>query len=156
MSTSPHRLPRPSQGDDYEPVMMAGIEVREADIEPVTGLTVAGVVFRICTVIILLLAAWQAWDWFSDPPPGGAGLSVIIGDTIRLIVVSFLLYGAADLADLFVKSFQEQRATRILLARQTYLMKQLGVASGELPAGVPAQVDRRGLEAEESVAIAKE
>jgi hypothetical protein len=109
--------------------VLAGIEVREDDVDPATTLHVAGGVFRVAAVVILLLAIWQAYDWFSDPPMGGAGLSVIIGDTIRLVVVAVLLYGAADLADLLFKNFEENRAARILLARQTYMMRQRDGAS---------------------------
>ena len=144
---SPSRRVTPAPEDRH---MLAGIAVREDDVEPSKGLHVAGMVFRVAAVIILLLAAWQAYDWFRDPPPGGAGLSVIIGDSIRLVVVSVLLYGAADLADLFVKNFQENRAARILLARQTYLMKRIGISAGDLR---PIEIteDRRGLAPEETV-----
>lgn len=128
---------------------MAGMEVREEDIDEPAALHIAGIVFRISSVVILLLAIWQAWDWFRDPPPGNTGLSVIIGDTIRLIVMSALLFGAADLADVVVKGLHEMRATRILLARQTYLMKQMGLSSGDLPRTLPVEGDRRGVEPED-------
>ncbi len=146
------RTSRPVTRQSGERFILAGTEVREDDVEPATGLHIAGIAFRISAAIILLLAIWQAYDWFRDRPPGGAGLSVIIGDTIRLAVTSFLLYGAADLADLFVKNFQEIRATRILMARQTYLMKQMGVFRGEIPT-TPREVDRRGLGPEEAVSL---
>jgi hypothetical protein len=126
---------------------LAGIEVREDDVDPATTLHVAGKVFRVAAVIILLLATWQAYDWFSDPPMGGAGLSVIIGDTIRLVVVAVLLYGAADLADLIFKNFEENRAARILLARQTYLMREWHDGS----AGGGDASDRRDTDVERSV-----
>ena len=127
---------------------LAGIDVREEDVESSTGLVIVGVVVRIAAVVILLLAIWQAWDWMRDPPPGGAGTSVIIGDTVRLVVTAALLYAAANLADVIVKASHEMRASRILLARQTYLMRQMGFATGELPTTDP-QGDRRGLLPEE-------
>lgn len=143
--------PRPSGESrihEDHPVM-AGIEVREEDIDEPAALHIAGIVFRISSVVILLLAIWQAWDWFRDPPPGNTGLSVIIGDTIRLIVTSALLFGAADLADVIVKGFHEMRATRILLSRQTYLIRQMGISSGDLPRTLSVQGDRRGVEPED-------
>lgn len=141
-SATTHRSGRPS--------LLAGVEVRTEDVEEKRGLHVAGIVFRIATVVILGLAIYQAYDWLRDPPPGGAGTSVLIADTVRLIVVAFLLYGAADLADLMVKNHYELRASRILLARQTYLMRQLGVSRGDLPAS-DTTGERRGVPPEESV-----
>ncbi len=146
---------RPAEHPSEPRTLLAGITVREDDVEPAAALHLAGVIFRVAAVVILLLAGWQAFEWFRDPPPGGVGLSVIIGDTIRLVVVSVLLYGAADLADLFVKNFEENRATRILLARQTFLMKQLAVAGGDIHP-LETTVDRRGLEPEDVVALTAE
>lgn len=133
--------------------LLAGVEVREEDLEPQRGLHIAGMVFRVSAVIILLLALWQFTAWWLDRPPGGAGMAVLVSDTIRLIVVSFLLYGAAELADVIIKSHYEMRAGRILLARQTYMMRQMGIASGALPAtgAVDAPTDRRGHPPDESV-----
>ena len=147
-STPSHRPSGESRHHEGRP-HIAGMEVREEDIDEPAALHIAGIVFRISSVVILLLAVWQAWDWFRDPPPGNTGLSVIIGDTIRLIVVSALLYGAADLADVVVKGLHEMRATRILLARQTYLMKQMGLTSGELSRTLSVEGDRRGVEPED-------
>ncbi len=127
---------------------LAGIDVREEGVESSTGLVLAGVVVRIAAVVILLLAAWQAYDWLRDPPPGGAGTSVIVGDTVRLVVTAALLYAAANLADVIVKAYHEMRASRILLARQTYLMRQLGLAAGDLKTST-GETNRRGIRPED-------
>lgn len=130
--------------------LLAGIEVRDDDVETKPGLHIANVAFRVATVVILLLAAYQCYDWFRDPPPGGTGMSVIIGDTIRLAVVALLLYGAADLADLMLKNHYELRATRILLARQTYILKQWMAGEADLrPRAIEG--NRRGMSPEELV-----
>jgi hypothetical protein len=128
--------------------VLAGVEVREEDVDSSTGLEIVGVVVRIASVVILLLAAWQAYDWFRDPPPGGAGTSVIIGDTVRLIVTAALLYAAANLADVIVKATHEMRASRILLARQTYLMRQMAASAGDMKSGI-SRAERRGLPPED-------
>jgi hypothetical protein len=137
--------------DDRDPERprLAGVPVREEDLLPTPGIHIAGTIFRIAAVVILLLAGWQAFDWFSDPPPGGAGLSVIIGDTIRMVVIAVLLYGVSDLADLFVRNFEENRLSRILLARQAYMMRQLIVARGDV--APPDADDRRGTHPDEWV-----
>jgi hypothetical protein len=113
--------------------LLAGVEVREEDLEPQKGLDVAGTVVHVAAVVILLLALGQFVAWWVDRPPGGAGMGLLIGDTIRLIVLSALLWAAGDVIKLMIKTHYDIRAARILLARQTYMMRNMGVASGELP-----------------------
>jgi hypothetical protein len=129
---------------------LAGVEVRDEDLEPQPGLHFIGIVFRVSAVVILLLALWQFMDWWLDRPPGNVGMAVLVSDTIRLIVVSALLWAASNLADLMCKSHYDIRAGRILLARQTHMMQQMGIANGTLPVTQP-DADRRGLPPEESV-----
>jgi hypothetical protein len=129
---------------------LAGVEVRDEDLEPQPGLRFVGIVFRVSAVVILLLALWQFMDWWLDRPPGNVGMAVLVSDTIRLIVVSALLWAASNLADLMCKSHYDIRAGRILLARQTYMMQQMGIANGTLPV-THTDADRRGMTAEESV-----
>ena len=47
-----------------------------------------------------------------------------------------------DLASLAIKTHYDMRAARILLARQTYMMREMGAARGELHEPEP-EVDRR-------------
>ena len=130
--------------------MLAGVEVRDQDLEPQPGLHFVGIVFRVSAFVILALALWQFTDWWLDRPPNNVGMAVLVSDTIRLVVVSALLWAASNLADLLIKSHYDVRAARILLARQTYMMQQMGIASGTLPAGMQ-DYDRRGLTAEQSI-----
>jgi hypothetical protein len=122
--------------------MLAGIEVREEDLEPQKGLDVASLVVHVSSGVILVLALGQFAAWWLDRPPGGAGMGLLVGDTIRLIVLSALLWAAGDVIKLLVKTHYDVRAARILLARQTYMMRHMGVASGELP-GVEEPVGAR-------------
>ena len=125
--------------------VLAGVEVREDDIDPQPGLHVATHVIRGCAVVIILLAIWQVFDWWNHRTPDGAGIGLLAGETVRLIVIAGLLWAASALADIMVKTHHDTRASRILLARQTYMMKQMGVAEGALTP--PADTgDRRGLE----------
>jgi hypothetical protein len=114
--------------------MLAGVEVREADLESAQGLHAATLVIRVAAGVVLLLALFQFVEFWRDPPPGGVGVGLLVGDTIRLIVFSALLWAGAELAAIMIKSHYDLRATRILVARQTYMMRQMGIASGELPA----------------------
>ena len=133
--------------------MLAGVEVREEDLEPQRGLHIASVLFHVSSIIIFLLAVWQFFDWWSNRPPGGVGIGVLVGDTIRLIVFSGLLWAAGDLATLLIKTHYDVRAGRILLARQTYMMRQWGIAKGALPTPdeIDPGVDRRGVDAADTV-----
>lgn len=113
--------------------LLAGVEVRHEDLERPTGLHAAAVVVRVSSVVVFILAMGQAVAWFADRPPGGAGLGLLVGDTIRLTVLAALLWAASQLIELMVKSHYDIRAGRILLARQTYMLRQMGLASGHLP-----------------------
>lgn len=114
--------------------VLAGVEVREADLESQPGLHIATVVIRVASAVVLLLAVFQFIHFWMDRPPGGVGVSLLVSDTIRLIVFSALLWAAAELTSVLMKSHYDLRATRILVARQTYMMRQMGIASGDLPA----------------------
>lgn len=113
--------------------VLAGIEVREDDIEAPTGISVVSAVVRTSAIVILVLAVGQFAHWWLNRPYGGAGIGLLVGDTIRLIVFSALLWAAGELATLIVKTHHDIRATRILAARQTYMMRQMGTANGSLP-----------------------
>jgi hypothetical protein len=126
--------------------LISGVEVREEDLEPQTGLHITAIVFRVAAAVIFVLALWQFTDWWLNRPPGGAGIGVLVGDTIRLIVFSGLLWAAGDLANLLIKTHYDVRAARILLARQTYMMRQWGIARGTIPLVDDADgADRRGI-----------
>lgn len=121
-------------GSRHRRPTLAGVEVREADLESTPGLHIATVVIRVASGVVLLLAIFQFFNFWMDPPPGGVGVALLVSDTIRLIVFSALLWAGAELADVLIKSHYDLRATRILVARQTYMMRQMGIATGELPA----------------------
>lgn len=114
--------------------MLAGVEVRESDLEATPGLHAATVVIRVASAVVLLLALFQFVEFWRDPPPGGVGVGLLVGDTIRLIVFSALLWAGAELAAVMIKSHYDLRATRILVARQEYMMRQIAITSGDLPA----------------------
>lgn len=113
--------------------LLAGLHLRDDDLEPQPGLRFASTVFRVCAIVILVLALWQFADWWMDRPPGDVGLSILVADTIRLIVLAALLWAASTLAGLFVKSHYDLRATRILLTRLSYVVREMAVAQGHLP-----------------------
>jgi hypothetical protein len=136
-----------AESDRREPAptgrpILAGIEVREDDIESPRGINIVSAVVRASAVLILLLALGQFAHWWLNRPPGGAGIGLLVGDTIRLIVFAALLWAAGELATLVVKTHHDIRASRILAARQTYMLRQMGMASGYLAPPDPANRNR--------------
>jgi hypothetical protein len=129
--------------------LLAGVEVREEDLEPQKGLDVASTVVHVSSGVILLLALAQFGVWWLDRPPGGAGMGLLVGDTIRLIVLSALLWAAGDVIKLMIKTHYDVRAARILLTRQTYMMRHMGVSSGELPVADEPVGARRAQDAQD-------
>jgi hypothetical protein len=69
---------------------------------------------------------------------------VVVADAVRLIIFAGLLWGAGDLSVLFVKSHYDLRANRILMARLTYMVRQMGEADGRLPRDADDPSQRRG------------
>jgi hypothetical protein len=58
---------------------------------------------------------------------------VLFAEAVRLLIFSGMLWGAGALADLFVRSHHDLRATRVLLARIAYRLRE-----PEEPAAPPA------------------
>jgi hypothetical protein len=112
---------------------LAGVPVREEDIEPVKGIRTIAVLFRGMAVLLLALMVLQLTLAFTSAVPISPG--VAIADAVRLIIFAGLLWGVGDIAVLWVKSHYDLRATRILMARTSYMVRQIGEATGTLPRG---------------------
>jgi hypothetical protein len=113
-----------------EQPQIAGVSVREDDIEPVKGLRTIAVIFRGMAILLLVLMVLQVVFAVTSTVPLSAG--VVTADAVRLMIFAGLLWGAGDLAVLFVKSHYDLRATRILTARMTAMLRQMGEADGRL------------------------
>ena len=111
--------------------MLAGVPVREDDIEAVKGIRAVAYLFRGMAILLLLLAALQALSAVTSTVPLSPG--VLFAELVRLIIFAGLLWGGGDLAVLWVKSHHDIRATRILLTRIAYMMRHMGEADGRLP-----------------------
>lgn len=123
--------------------MIAGMDVREEDVESQKGLHIAVIVIRAAAVVILLLALVQFGAWWLDRPPGGVGVGLLVGDTIRLIVVASLLWAGGELAGIMTRTHDDVRIVRILLARQTHMMRQMGITTGGLRPSAAREGQRR-------------
>lgn len=109
---------------------IAGVSVREDDIEPAKGIRRIAVLFRSMAILLLILMALRVFFAFTSTVPASAG--VIFAESVRLVIFAGLLWGFGDLAVLGIKSHYDLRATRILNARIAYMLQQL-MKSGASP-----------------------
>lgn len=99
-----------------EGAIIAGI--RATDIEPYTGLRYLSKLFRFMGIILLLLLVAEiATGLYTQ---GAASIPTLLGEASRLIVLAGVLWGTGDLAHLLIDVGHDVRASRVLLARQTY------------------------------------
>jgi hypothetical protein len=129
------------QDVDEDQPNLSGVPVREDDVEPVKGIRTIAVLFRGMAIILLLLMVLQVFFAATSTVPLSVG--VVTAEAVRLIIFAGLLWGAGDLAVLFVKSHYDLRATRILAARACHMMRVMGEADGKLPpASESTRLDR--------------
>jgi hypothetical protein len=101
---------------------MAGVPVRPDDIEPTGGLHRVAILFRSLAGLLLLLAVAQTFFGLTGAVTISYG--VLFAEVVRLVIFAGLLWGAGDLAELYVKTHHDTRATRILTARLTYRVSE--------------------------------
>ena len=111
--------------------LLAGVSVREDDIEPVKGIRAIAWLFRGMATLLLVLMVLQVFSAATSTVSISVG--VLVAEAIRLIIFAGLLWGAGDLAVLAVKSHHDLRATKILVARLAYMMRHMGELDGKLP-----------------------
>jgi len=116
---------------------IAGVPVRDDDIEPTVGLHWVAKLCRVMSGLLAVLMVLQIVNGVTSTVDISYG--VLIAEALRLVIFAGLLWGAGDLADLFVKSHCDLRATRILLARLNYFVQHPPVpgdtASGDAGRG---------------------
>ena len=113
---------------------IAGVVVREDDIETVKGIRAIALLFRGMAVLLLLLMVAQLVFGLTSTVPLSPG--VLLADAVRLVIFAGLLWGGGELAVLWVKSHYDIRAQRILTARIAYMLQQ---ELGERPGRAPIQ-----------------
>ena len=107
---------------------IAGVSVREDDIEPAKGIRRIAVLFRSMAILLLVLMAVRVFFAFTSTVPASAG--VVFAESVRLIIFAGLLWGSGDLAVLGIKSHYDIRANKILTARMEYSLQQIAKALG--------------------------
>jgi hypothetical protein len=94
---------------------IAGVPVREDDIEPTLGLHWVSWMFRALAVLVFLLMMLQLALGLTSTVELSYG--VLFAEAIRMLILTCLLWAAGALADLFVRSHHDLRVTRVLLTR---------------------------------------
>jgi hypothetical protein len=121
-----------------EGAIIAGI--RATDIEPYTGLRYLSKLFRFMAIILLLLLVAEiATGLYAQ---GTAAIPTLLGEASRLIVLAGVLWGTGDLAHLLIDVGHDVRASRVLLARQTYHIAKDALHDRPLSADRPVAVER--------------
>jgi hypothetical protein len=113
---------------------LVGLPVRIEDIEPTQGLHWIALLCRVMSGMLVLLMLVQIVTGVTSAIPLSWG--VLAAEVIRLIIFAGLLWGAGDLADLFVKSHCDVRAMRILLERLNH------TATSQMPPPGRPHLDR--------------
>jgi hypothetical protein len=102
--------------------LIAGVPVRDDDIEPTRGLHSIAILFRVLAALLGVIIVLQVLNGLTSAVEISYG--VLIAEVIRLVIFAGLLWGAGDLAVLFVKSHDDLRASRILLGRVVNQLSQ--------------------------------
>ncbi len=132
--TKPHILaesPTPPDRRGIRPAgraTLGGVPCRDEDIEPTRGLHWVSILLRIMAGMLLLLMVLQVVNGLTSTLEISYG--VLAAEAIRLVIFAGLLWGAGDLADLFVTSHCDLRATRVLLGRIAQLIGPADAGAG--------------------------
>ena len=123
------------------------MRVREDDLEPHAGLRYIARLFKVLTLLLLLLLAAEIVLGLVNR--GQAAIPTLLVEATRLIVFAGLLWGAADMALMLIESNHDLRATRILVGRLNASVQRLERRVGVVEAGqpgvpVPPSVPERG------------
>ena len=131
MPESSSESPAEQRQDTESFTSLAGVRVREDDVESVKSIRAVVYLFRGMAILLLLLAAVQIASAITSTVALSVG--VVAAEVVRLVIFAGLLWGGGDLAVLWIKSHYDIRATRILVARIAYMTRKMGEADGTLP-----------------------
>lgn len=118
---------------------LAGVAVREDDIEPEKGIRAIAILFRGMAILLLVLMVLQVFFAVTSTVPLSVG--VVFAEAVRLIIFAGLLWGGGNLAVLLIRSHHDIRATRILTARLVYMVRQTGESTGALKPRVSDSIE---------------
>lgn len=116
------------------------MRVREEDLEPHAGLRYIARLFKVLAVLLILLLIAEVIIGLTQ---GGAGaLPTLLIEATRLIVFAGFLWGAGDMALMFIESNHDLRATRILVGRLNARLQRIMQHQGLEEPSSPGQRQR--------------
>jgi hypothetical protein len=105
--------------------------VREDDLEPHAGLRYVAKLFKVLSLLLVLLMIAEVVMGISQQ--GGAAVATLLIEATRLIVFAGFLWGVADIALMLIESNHDLRATRILVGRINARLNDAGPGTGQNP-----------------------
>ncbi|MDB4917094.1 MAG: hypothetical protein JWM95_4738 [Gemmatimonadetes bacterium] len=127
-----HTHAETDRGDSHHSApMIAGVTVREDDVEAAKGIRFIAFLFRGMAILMIVLMCVQIISGVTGTV--ALSLGVLFAEAVRLIIFAGLLWGLGDIAVLAIKSHYDLRAMKILVARAEYLMRMQAAAAGTLP-----------------------
>ena len=118
--------------------------VREEDLEPHEGLRYIARLFKVLSVLLILMLLFEIVIGLVQE--GGDAIPTLVVEATRLIVFAGFLWGAGDLALMFIESNHDLRATRILMGRMNGKLQRIADIEAdelELLAADPARRRRQ-------------
>ena len=141
MNTEENRRRLPDVETPTRRPEIAGVPVREDDIEPTLGLHWVAGLFRGLAILVFVLMALQLALGLTSTVDLSYG--VLFAEAVRMLILACLLWAAGGLADLFVRSHHDLRATRVLLARIAYRLREDQAAAPPTAGTEPGRDDAR-------------
>src|SRR5688500_2847709 len=124
---------RTLQKEQVDGPKLVGVPVRDDDIETTASIHWVAVLFRVMAGLLFMLMVLQIALGVTSTVEISYG--VLFAEAVRLLIFAGLLWAAGALSDLFVKSLHDMRATRILLARIAYRLREEPHAAPPTEAG---------------------
>lgn len=127
---------RHNRRDHGEPEAAPAVaRVREEDLEPHEGLRYVAKLFKALALLLLFMLIAEMIIGLQQD--GTAALGMLLVEATRLIVFAGFLWGAGDMAVMFIESNHDLRAARILLGRLNGKMERLLELNEETEAPTP-------------------
>ncbi|HYW12624.1 MAG TPA: hypothetical protein VE871_11735 [Longimicrobium sp.] len=113
-----------------------GMDVRDDDLEPHSGLRYIARLFKIMAILLLLLMVAEVI--LALVQQGQPAIPQLLVNATRLVVWAGLMWGAGDMALMLIESNHDLRATRILVGRLNLRLQRLEQAAMGLRSGPSA------------------
>ena len=125
-----------------EPQLAPEMRVRDEDLEPHAGLRYIARLFKVLAILLLLLLLAELI--IGVVQEGQSALPTLLIEATRLVVFAGFLWGAGDMALMFIESNHDLRATRILVGRLNGRLQRIMQHQGIEEPTPPGQRQRGG------------